>query len=188
MLYEAANVCFWCYWLIGSGARMTWKPPASETVLVFSTPARYATAMQRQTDRPTLGRTVKNVFPKHSSGIFISVFAQMQARQTINYWVFWFICLLISERSWRRRINPVSRCLGIYLKFHFIDSALHHCSDVFYGRPDGGSSTATELVCVCLCVSTVCSVFLAVFVCVTVSTESVCGSFRGCLTVITPTV
>lgn len=69
------------------------------------------------------------------------------------------------------------------LAFHSIllivlqeDSSL--CPDVFNWQPDRRCSRkATELFCVCLCISTVCGVFLAVFVCVTVG-------YRVCLWVI----
>lgn len=94
----------------------------------------------------------------------------MQTQQTLNYWVFGFICWLISERSRTCGKNRVSFRLGIYLKFHFIASAQKDSPlypDVFNWRPDRRCSRkATELFCVCLCVSTVCSVCLAVFVCV----------------------
>lgn len=93
----------------------------------------------------------------------------MQARQTINYWFFWFICLLISERSWRRRVNPVSCCSGDLFEIPFLSivlqKALHRCSDVFYGRPDGGSSKATDG-SVFVCASPQCVAFFLLCLCV----------------------
>lgn len=103
---------------------------------------------------------------------FVSVFTQIWTRRTINYRVFWFICLLISERSRACRITPVSLRFGINLKFRFINSASEGFASLFWCvllRPDRWwSRKATGPLCVCLCVSTVCSAFLAVFVCVTV--------------------